>query len=143
MIENMVSINLSREVHTCLDRVWDIISDIDKEPYFWPSIKMINNISRNGNVVEREVITGFRNSKSCQTVVIYPRTSIEVSMIKGPMRGNRNILLNMFPMENNKTRINILWDIDLFNIPVSNRAIISKNLRKETIEALNRIAQVA
>jgi hypothetical protein len=123
--------------------VWDIIADIDKEPYFWPGIKMINNISRNGNVVEREVITGFRNSKSCQTVVIYPRTSIEVSMSKGPMRGNRNILLNMFPMENNKTRINILWDIDLFNIPVSNRAIISKNLRKETIEALNRIAQVA
>jgi ribosome-associated toxin RatA of RatAB toxin-antitoxin module len=138
----MVSINLSR-VHTCLDRVWNIIADIDKEPYFWPSIKMINNISRNGNVVEREVITGFRNSKSCQTVVIYPRTSIEVTMIKGPMRGNRNILLNMFPMENNKTRINILWDIDLSNIPVSNRAVISKNLRKETIEALNRIAQVA
>jgi ribosome-associated toxin RatA of RatAB toxin-antitoxin module len=123
--------------------VWDIIADIDKEPYFWPGIKTINNISRNGNVIEREVITGFRNSKSCQTVVINPRTSIEVSMIKGPMRGNRNILLNMFPMENNKTRINILWDIDLSNTPVSDRAIISKNLRKETIEALNRIAQVA
>ena len=138
----MVSINLSREVHACLDRVWDIIADIDKEQYFWPGIKMINNISRNGNVVEREVITGFRNSKSCQTVVIYPRTSIEVSMIKGSMRGNRNILLNIFPMENNKTRINILLDIDLSNIPVSDRAIISKNL-KETIEALNRIAQVA
>jgi hypothetical protein len=138
----MVSINLSC-VHTCLDRVWNIIADIDKEPYFWPSIKMINNISRNCNVVEREVITGFRNSKSCQTVVIYPRTSIEVSMIKRPMRGNRNILLNIFPMENNKTRINILWDINLSNIPVSNRAIISKNLRKETIEALNRIAQIA
>jgi ribosome-associated toxin RatA of RatAB toxin-antitoxin module len=123
--------------------VWDIIADIDKEPYFWPGIKTINNISRNGNVIEREVITGFRNSKSCQTVVINPRTSIEVSLIKGPMRGNRNILLNMFPMENNKTRINILWDIDLSNTPVSDRAIISKNLRKETIEALNRIAQVA
>lgn len=41
------------------------------------------------------------------------------------------------------TCIDRVWDIDLSNIPVSDRAIISKNLRKETIEALNRIAQVA
>src|SRR5215475_7564770 len=118
----MVCINSSREVHACIDRVWCIVADIDKEPYFWPSLNAVHNITKIGNVVEREVTIGFRNSKSCQTVMLNPRKSIEVSMINGPMIGVRNILLNTSPMGDNKTRINILWDIDLSNIPVSYRA---------------------
>jgi ribosome-associated toxin RatA of RatAB toxin-antitoxin module len=123
--------------------VWFILADIDKEPYFWPSLNAVNNISKNGNTVEREVTIGFRNSKSCQTVMLNPRNSIEVSMISGPIIGVRNILLNTSHIDDNKTRINISWELDLSNISVSNRVTTINNIKKETIEALNRIAQVA
>jgi hypothetical protein len=123
--------------------MWCIIADVDKEPYFWPSLNTINNISKNNNIVEREVTIGFRNSKSCQTVMLNPRKSIKVSMINDSMTGVRNILLTPSTMDDNKTKINISWDIDLSNIPVSNRAKTIKNIQEETAEALNRIAQVA
>lgn len=42
--------------------VWDAIADFDKEPEFWQSTKSIKNISKTGNVVEREVVIAFRNS---------------------------------------------------------------------------------
>jgi ribosome-associated toxin RatA of RatAB toxin-antitoxin module len=122
--------------------VWFILADIDKEPYFWPSLNAVTNISKNGNTVEREVTIGFRNSKSCQTVMLNPRKSIEVSMISGPITGVRNILLYTSPMDDNKTRISILWDVDLSKVPVSNRTTTIKNIKKETVEALNRISQL-
>jgi hypothetical protein len=45
-------------------------------------------------------------------------------------------------MDDNKTRISILWDVDLSKIPVSNRTTTIKNIKEETVEALNRISQV-
>jgi hypothetical protein len=64
-------------------------------------------------------------------------------MISGPIIGVRNILLNTSHIDDNKTRINISWELDLSNISVSNRVTTINNIKKETIEALNRIAQVA
>ena len=81
----MVSINLSREVHAGLDRVWSIVADVDNEPYFWQGLNTVKNISKNGSTIEREVTVGFRSSKTCQTVVLNPRKSIEVSMVLGEM----------------------------------------------------------
>ena|GEM_PF-5304753 len=62
-----------KSMHTCIDRVWFILADIDKDPYVWPSLNTITNISKNGNTVKREVKIGFRNSKSCQTAMLNPR----------------------------------------------------------------------
>jgi hypothetical protein len=42
--------------------VWDVIADFDKEPEFWHGTKSIKNISKTGNIVEREVVIAFRNS---------------------------------------------------------------------------------
>ena len=140
----MTNINLSREIHAGPDRVWSIVADVDNEPYFWPGLNTINNISKSGNTIEREVTVAFRSSESCQqTVVLNPRKSIEVLMTQGPIRGIRNIRLNSSFMDNNNTRLDISWDIDLSNMSLSDRTITRNNIVKETVEALNRIAQVA
>jgi hypothetical protein len=51
----MVTIRDSLEVSAPLDRVWDIVADVDNEPKYWPNIHTLDNISKGGNVVEREV----------------------------------------------------------------------------------------
>jgi len=74
----VVTISDSREILAPIDRVWDIVADVDNDPKYW-HINGIHNISRDGNVIEREVTVGFRNS-SRQTVVLTPKQSIEVTM---------------------------------------------------------------
>jgi len=58
----MVLIHASRDVTASLDSVWDVIADIDREPEFWHGTKSIKNISKTGNIVERNVVIAFRNS---------------------------------------------------------------------------------
>ena len=40
------------------DSVWDVIADFDKDPELWHG-KSIKNISKTGNIVEREVVVAF------------------------------------------------------------------------------------
>ena len=53
----MVLIHSSRDVTTTLDSVWNVISDIDREPEFWHGTKSIKNISKTENTVV--FFTGF------------------------------------------------------------------------------------
>jgi hypothetical protein len=64
----MTEINASRDIPAPLDRVWEIVSDVDSEPRYWRDLHSIYNISRNGNFIEREVTVGFRDAKSRQIV---------------------------------------------------------------------------
>ena len=50
----MVLIHASRDIAATLDSVWDVVADIDREPEFWHGTKSIKNISKTGNIVERE-----------------------------------------------------------------------------------------
>ena len=69
----MVIVQVAREMLAPLDKVWDIVSDIDNEPLYWRGTKCIKNISKIGNVVEREVVIAFRESKCKETVVLNPK----------------------------------------------------------------------
>ena len=43
----MAEIEVSVEISAPVDRVWEVISDIDNEPKFWRGTKEIRNISKN------------------------------------------------------------------------------------------------
>ena len=58
----MATLMLSKELTVTLDKVWDIVGDIDREPEFWHGTKSIRNISKKGNTVERDVVIAFKNS---------------------------------------------------------------------------------
>jgi ribosome-associated toxin RatA of RatAB toxin-antitoxin module len=85
----MVEINASREVPVPLDRIWDVVSDVESEPRYWRDLHAVYNVRRNGNVIEREVTVGFQNSKGRQIVELHPKKSIEVTLTEGPMIGTR------------------------------------------------------
>jgi len=50
----VIIINDRREVSAPLDRVWDIVANVDNNPVHWPNLRTVDNISKDGIVVERE-----------------------------------------------------------------------------------------
>jgi len=134
----MVAINASREVSAPVDRVWDIIADVDNEPIYWHGTKSVKNISKNGNVIEREVIISFKNSKCRQTVILSPKKSVEVKITDGPMKGTKTITL--VPNRDNTT-IDVAWDIRLAGLLGMFTGMVKKHIAEGSEEALDRIAK--
>lgn len=54
----MAIISTSLEVPATIDQIWNIIADIDNESLYWHT-GAIHNISKNGNIVKREVMVPF------------------------------------------------------------------------------------
>lgn len=103
----MISINANRVVTAPLDEVCDIIANIDNDANYYNGISDIKNISKDGNKVEREVTVGFLKHKVRQTIILNPKTSIEVKMDEGPLQGTRKTTLNQ--VDRIKTRIDVAW----------------------------------
>src|SRR5580693_4024392 len=100
----MVTIEKSCEISASVDRVWDLISDTDKDQENWGAIKDVKVLKREGNTIEREAMVGpgaFAR-KSTQTLVLDPKRSIELTMTGEGMGGERKIVL--VPTGENSTR---------------------------------------
>lgn len=135
----MTEINASKEISAPLDRVWSIVSDVDSEPRYWRDLHSVYNISRNGNVIEREVTVGFQNLKGHQIVELHPKKLIEMKLTEGPMTGNR--IITLIPSSERTTRVNVSWDVKLSGIPLLFRGVMRERIAEGTVEALDRIAR--
>ena len=141
------SINASKEISAPLDRVWDIISNVDNdEPRYWQDLNAVfYNASKKGNIVEREVTGGLRDLKGCQTLVLYPKKAIELTLTEGWMIGTR-IIITLIPSRSDNeaitTRVNISWEIKLSdNFPLLFRGVVRERIAEATEEAIDRIAR--
>jgi uncharacterized protein YndB with AHSA1/START domain len=56
----MITIEKSAEMRSSVDRVWDIISDTEKDEQYWGAIRDIKILKRDGNTIEREAVVGPR-----------------------------------------------------------------------------------
>ena len=135
----MVTINASREVSAPIDRIWDIVADVDNEPQYWHGTKTVKNISRAGNKIEREVTIAFRDSKCRQTVLLDPQKSVEIMITEGPIKGTKTVMLS--PSGNLKTRIDVVWNIKLAGFLSMFTGMLKKHIAEGTEEALDRIAK--
>ncbi len=134
----MAIINASRKVSAPLDRVWDVVADVDNEPRYWHGTKTVKNISKSGNTIEREVTIAFKDSKCRQTVVLRPKKSVEITITEGPLKGTKVVTLNP---SGDKTRIEVVWDIKLIGLLGMFTGIVKKHIAEGTEEALERIAK--
>jgi carbon monoxide dehydrogenase subunit G len=134
----MATINAGREVSAPLDRVWDVVADVDNEPRYWHGTKTVKNISKSGNTIEREVTIAFKDSKCRQTVILRPKKSVEITITEGPLKGTKVVTLNPF---GDKTRIDVVWDIKLIGFLGMFTGIVKKHIAEGTEEALERIAK--
>jgi ribosome-associated toxin RatA of RatAB toxin-antitoxin module len=135
----LVLIHTSRDVTATLDSVWNVMSDIDREPEFWHGTKSIKNISKTENTIEREVVIAFRNSKCREIVRLDNKKSINIEIIEGPIRGRKTITLKT--IKNHTTRIDVEWDIRLSGFYGIFNGMIKKHILKGTEEALERISE--
>ena len=137
----MVIIAAVREVDASAEDVWDIVSDVDKDPEYWSGLASIRNIRKERNLIEREVVVGFMGRSGTQRIELVPKDLIQLTMIDGPLRGSREIRLT--PLEARRTRIDISWDIQFSEIPVFAQGFVRSRLEEGTREALDRIARAS
>lgn len=137
----MITINTSREISASLDRIWNIIADVDNEPKYWHGTKTVKNISRGNNRIEREVTIAFKDSKCRQTVLLNPNKSVEIIITEGPIKGTKAVMLH--PLDNRKTRIDVVWKIKLTGFLSVFSGMVKGHISKGTDEALVRIAEAA
>lgn len=134
----MATIEASTVVNVPVDKVWDLISDIDNEPKFWKGTKEIRNISKDGNTVTREVTIAFKDSKCMQTVTLFPKEKIVGQFTKGVLNGTKTISISV---QDDKTKIDAVWDIKLSGMMGMFTGMIKKHIQSGTEQALESIKQ--
>jgi carbon monoxide dehydrogenase subunit G len=134
----MAIIETSIEINVPTERVWDLVSDIDNEPKFWKGTKEVRNISKKGDVVNREIIIAFRDQKCQQEVTLYPKEKIVAVFTKGIISGSKTVKLIS---QENKTLLEVEWDIKLTGIMGMFTGMIKKHIRSGTDLALQSIKE--
>lgn len=134
----MATIDAAVVINASVDRVWDVVSDLDNEPKFWKGTKSIRNISKDGNTLTREVTIAFKDSKCMQTITLQPKERIFAEFTEGIINGTKTIQL--IP-EGEKTRLEAIWDMKLSGMMGMFTGIVKKHIKSGTEQALQAIKQ--
>lgn len=134
----MATIDVAVVINAPVDKVWDVVSDIDNEPKFWKGTKSIRNISKDGNTIIREVTIAFKDSKCMQTITLQPKERIFAEFTEGIINGTKTIQL--IP-EGEKTRLEAIWDMKLSGVMGMFTGMVKKHIKSGTEQALEAIKQ--
>ncbi len=137
---DMVNFHTSKEINASSSKVWEIISDLDREPEFWHGTKSIKNISKSDNTVEREVVIAFRNSLCKETVSLEPMKSITTNITEGPIKGKKVIVIHAEGED--KTVVDVEWDIKVSGFMGLFSGIVKKHILEGTEAALDGISRI-
>jgi hypothetical protein len=139
-------INLTKVINASTDKVWNIISNVDKNPDYWP-ISIVKNVSKSDNTVEREVTVPappFMDNKAHQIISIIPdQFTIVENHPQGAVMGIKTISLLQAKNDANKTEVSIVWNLDLSKIPGIGKGFAKDGISKSVDEALNKMANDA
>ena len=136
----MATIDTSIGINAPIDRVWDIISDLDNEPKFWKGTKETRIISRDGNVVTREITIAFKDSKCMQKITIQPKEKIYAEFTKGIIKGSKTLTLKP---KDGSSLLEANWDVKMSGLAGMFTGMIKKHIRSGTEQALESIKQKA
>ena len=132
----MAIINSSIDINASIEKVWNIISDLDNEPKFWKGTKESRTISKDGNVVVREIIIAFRDSKCMQKITLYPKEKIYAEFTDGILKGSKT--LNLKSKENNLW-LEVEWDIKMTGLAGMFTGMLKGHVKGGTEQALELI----
>ena len=134
----MATIEVEIEINSTIDKVWEIVSDIDNEPKFWKGTKEVKNISKEGNTINREITIAFRDQKCLQQVKIYPKEKIEAKFTKGIIEGEKIISITA---KGEKIILSTYWDIKLTGMMGMFTNMIKKHIKSGTEQAMQSIKE--
>ena len=136
----MATIDASIEINAPVNKIWDIISDLDNEPKFWKGTKETKIISRDGNVITREIVIAFRDSKCMQKITLEPKEKIYAEFTEGIIKGSKTLNLKA---KNDGTILEANWDVKMGGLAGMFTGMIKKHIRSGTEKALESIKQQA
>jgi len=132
----MTIINSSIGINASIEKVWNIISDLDNEPKFWKGTKESRTISKDGNVVVREIIIAFRDSKCMQKITLYPKEKIYAEFTDGILKGSKTLNLKS---KENSLWLEVEWDIKMTGLAGMFTGMLKGHVKGGTEQALELI----
>lgn len=146
LAEQTDTVNASKTVNVSKDILWEIISDPDRNPDYWP-ITIIENINKSNNTLERKVIVPappFMDNKAHQIITIDSSRFIVIeNQTQGAVTGIKNISLVQRGYNTNLTQINVVWNLDLSKIPVIGQGFAKNGISNSVVTALEKITNTA
>lgn len=136
----MTVIQTSVEVNAPIEKVWQIVSDLDNEPKFWKGTKEVRNISKDNNKITREITIAFRDQKCLQEVTLHPMEKIQAVFTKGIINGTKTVTLNK---NNDRIILEAIWDIKLSGMMGMFTGMVKKHIKSGTEQALQSIKREA
>ena len=134
----MATIVVQTEINATLEKVWEVISDIDNEPKFWKGTKEVKTISTEGGIIKREITIAFRDQKCLQEIQLKPKESIRAKFTKGILNGTK--IITLIP-KNSSVLIETSWDIKLSGMMNMFTAVIKNHIKSGTEQALKSIKE--
>ena len=132
----MAEIKASVIINATVDKIWEIISDINNEPEFWKGTKSIRNISQKGNTTKREITIAFKDKKCLQDVTLYPKEKVEAIFTEGIINGRKTVSIHEI---DNGYELEAIWDIKLSGMMGMFTGMIKKHIQSGTEQALTEI----
>jgi len=132
----MTIINSSIDINASIEKVWNIISDLDNEPKFWKGTKESRTISKDGNVIVREIIIAFRDSKCMQKITLYPKEKIYAEFTDGILKGSKTLNLKS---KENSLWLEVEWNIKMTGLAGMFTGMIKRHVKGGTEQALELI----
>lgn len=134
----MTIIQASIDIKAPVEKIWDVISDLDNEPKFWKGTKEVRNISKEENKVNREITIAFRDQKCLQDVTLHPKEKIQAVFTKGIINGTKTITLTK---KDEGANLETVWDIKLSGMMGMFTGMVKKHIKSGTEQALQSIKQ--
>ena len=129
----MAEIKASVIINATVDKIWEIISDINNEPEFWKGTKSIRNISQKGNTTKREITIAFKDKKCLQDLTLYPKEKVEAIFTKGIINGRKTVTIQHI---DGACTLEAVWDIKLSGMMGMFTGMVKKHIQSGTEQAL-------
>ena len=134
-------IHSSRDVSASVDRIWNTITNLGNDTV-WNQVNTMKIIKKTGDTTEADTTVGPQNSKSHEIITLHPKQrSMVTNVTQGPIVGSR--VVTLIPSSENKTKVDILWNIDMPGVPFFGKGFAKDGFMKATEKALDRLTQAA
>lgn len=135
----MTEIKGSVQIDSSVDKVWNIVSDLDKESKFWDNITKTRTLSRETNAIKYEITIG-KGDRCLQQVTLYPQEKIVAEFVKGIIGGTKTTRLSP---NSGGTTVEITWDVKFKGMAGLMSGKLSNDLQVNTEQALLSIKQAS
>ncbi|HYB02844.1 MAG TPA: SRPBCC family protein [Nitrososphaerales archaeon] len=131
----------SIEIKAPLSKVWEIVSDLDNEREYWWGTREVKNLSKEGNVINREVYQNFRNHAILQKAIVKPQKEIEIQYLKGLTEGVKYLRITSHSDE--EQTLEAEWIVHFPGIFFLATPFIARHVWQGTKDALRRVKDAA